>query len=67
MRSLTGNIFTKGEPDIELIVFVSRPSEDSPKFNFLCVTPQDFQRFLKKWFVFISELHLPPIGPEPLS
>ena len=61
-----GNIFTlpkdgpdKDNPDIELIIFLSKPSMKSRKFNFLCVSPQDFQKFLKKWFVFISELEIP--------
>ena len=61
-----GNIFTfpkddpdKDDPDIELIIFLSRPYVKSPKFNFLCVSPQDFQKFLRNWFVFISALNLP--------
>ena len=64
-----GNILTlpKDASDIDLIVFLSRKGRTNPKFQFLCVTPQDFQQFLKKWFVFVSELQLPPIGPEPLS
>ena len=66
-----GNIFTfpkddpdkddpnKDNPDIELIIFLSKPSMESPEFNFLCVSPQDFQKFLRNWFVFISALNLP--------
>ena len=61
-----GNIFTfpkedpdKDDPDIELIIFLSKPSMKSPKFNFLCVSPQDFQKSLRNWFVFISALNLP--------
>ena len=56
-----GNIFTfpKGASDIEFIVFLSRQSRTSSDFNFLCVSPQDFQKFLRHWFVFISKLELP--------
>ncbi len=61
-----GNIFTfpkddpdKDEPDIKLIIFLSQPYMKSPEFNFLCVSPQDFQKFLKNWFVFTSALNLP--------
>ena len=61
-----GNIFTfpkddpdKDDPDIELIIFLSRPYMKSPEFNFLCVSPQDFQKFLRNWFVFINALNLP--------
>ena len=56
-----GNIFTfpKGVCNIQFIIFLSRQSGTSADFNFLCVSPQDFQKFLKKWFVFLKKLELP--------
>lgn len=54
-----GNIFTRGKPDIKLIIFLSQPDPAIPRFNFLCVSLQDFRGFLKNWFMFIKELKLP--------
>ena len=56
-----GNIFTfpKGVCSIKFIIFLSRQSRASSDFNFLCVSPQDFQKFLKNWFMFLKKLELP--------
>jgi len=54
-----GNIFTRGDP-IDRLVFLSKPCEESPKFDMLAVSPDDFYTFLQKWFSFLSSLHMPP-------
>lgn len=53
-----GNIFTRGNP-IDLLVFLSRPSKDSPKFAMLAVAPSDFHKFLHNWFSFLGKLKMP--------
>ena len=55
------NIFTfpKDAPDIKFIIFLSRQSRTSSDFNFLCVSPQDFRKFLQNWFMFLKKLELP--------
>jgi hypothetical protein len=53
-----GNIFTRGNPEIEQIILLSRP-EGADRFRFLAVAPADFQGFLKNWLEFLRELELP--------
>lgn len=53
-----GNIFTQGDP-IERIVFLSRVCHGSDKYKMLAVHPNDFLRFLEKWFSVLSRLRIP--------
>ena len=53
-----GNIFTHGDP-IDLLIFLSRPSEESPTYAMLAVTPLDFRTFLRNWFSFVKSLQIP--------
>lgn len=53
-----GNIFTRGNPEIEQIILLSRP-EGADRFRFLAVAPTDFRGFLKNWLEFLRELDLP--------
>jgi hypothetical protein len=55
-----GNIYTRGNP-IDLLVFLSRPSEESPAYSMLAAKPDDFYTFLRNWFEFISSLHIPAV------
>lgn len=55
-----GNIFTRGEPNIEQIVLLSQVNKDTNnKFSFLAVAPGDFRSFLQNWLKFLGELQLP--------
>ena len=53
-----GNIFTHGKP-IDQLIFLSRPSEESPTYAMLAVAPLDFHKFLRKWFSFLTSLRMP--------
>ena len=53
-----GNVFTRGNP-IDLLVFLSRPSEDRSSFAMMAVTPSDLYQFLRKWFAFLGSLKMP--------
>jgi hypothetical protein len=53
-----GNIFTRGNPEIEQIILLSRP-RGADRFRFLAVAPADFRAFLKYWLEFLGELELP--------
>lgn len=53
-----GNIFTRGNPEIEQIILLSRP-EGADRFRFLAVSPADFRGFLKNWLEFLRKLELP--------
>ncbi len=63
-----GNIFTKGNP-IEHIVFLSSVQKGcdekgrDEKFNFLQVSIEDFDYFIKAWFKFTQELNIPGWKP----
>jgi hypothetical protein len=54
-----GNIFIRGNPEIEQIILLSKRAGGTDKFNFLAVGPADFRRFLKNWLEFLRELELP--------
>ena len=59
-----GNIFTRGNP-IETLIFITKPHTESNKFNFYMVSPNDFKKFLSKWFDFIESMRIPdkiPVG-----
>lgn len=53
-----GNIFTRGNPEIEQIILLSKPV-DADRFRFLAVAPADFREFLRHWLHFLRELELP--------
>lgn len=63
-----GNIFTRGQREIEVIVFVAQKSPCVYKFNYLAVSPADFRKFFDNWLNFVRELRLPrsifPDGAE---
>jgi hypothetical protein len=54
-----GNIFTRGNPEIELLILLSDRARGAYKFNFLAVAPADFRLFLHNWLEFLQELKLP--------
>lgn len=54
-----GNIFIRGEPEIEQIILLSQRAVGTNKFYFLAVAPADFRRFLKNWLKFLRALELP--------
>jgi len=54
-----GNIFTRGGPEIDLIVMLSERCKNANKFNFLAVSPPDFEVFLRLWLDFMRKLDLP--------
>jgi len=54
-----GNIFTRGRPEIEQIILLSKPDKYADKFNFLLVGPADFRAFLNHWLAFLQKLDLP--------
>lgn len=54
-----GNIFTRGNPEIEQIILLSERAVGTNKFNFLAVAPADFRLFLKNWLEFLRDLDLP--------
>lgn len=56
-----GNIFTRGHPDIEQIIFLSKPTKAN-RFCFLAVEPEHFRDFLKNWLEFLKELDLSEVG-----
>lgn len=53
-----GNIFTRGNPEIEQIILLSKPEGDT-SFRFLAVAPGDFRTFLKNWLDFLRDVDLP--------
>ena len=53
-----GNIFTRGNPEIEQIILLSEAGWHE-QVRFLVVAPADFRRFLKNWLGFLRELELP--------
>jgi hypothetical protein len=54
-----GNIFTRGNPEIEQIILLSERAVGTSKFNFIAVAPADFRLFLKNWLEFLRDLELP--------
>lgn len=67
-----GNIFTLGESDIHEIMFLSRVDQafvcakcratigqQDKRYRVFVVSPEDFQKFLRQWFVFVRRLKLP--------
>lgn len=55
-----GNIWTLRDP-IEAIIFVKRVSTDDKvvrHFDFLSVSPHEFQHFLEGWFDFLISLRI---------
>ena len=53
-----GNLATIGSEKIEHLVLGSTVTEGSQKFQYLCVTPQDFRVFLGNWFSFLEIQHI---------
>jgi hypothetical protein len=53
-----GNIFTRGNPEIEQIILLSRP-QGATRFRFLAVDPAEFRAFLRNWLEFLRDLKLP--------
>jgi len=53
-----GNIFTRGNPEIEQIILLSRP-EGAARFRFLAVAPADFRALLKNWLQFLRQARTP--------
>ncbi len=56
-----GNVFTKGRPHIETLVFISRIDREKPELGYECisVSPADFKAFLDCWLVVLSNAHIP--------
>ena len=52
-----GNILTKGNHNIDAIVFISemRLKDGNIGYRFLQVSPSDFRKFLTKWLEFLSK------------
>lgn len=53
-----GNIFTRGTPQIDQIIFLSKPNE-ATRFRYLAVTPVEFRGFLNNWLRFVRQLEVP--------
>lgn len=63
-----GNIFTRGWPRIDTIIFLSQASRDTYRFNLLSVSPNDFRSFLTKWIQFLESIKMPRhIVPEHIE
>lgn len=54
-----GNIFTRGNPEIEQIILLNERTRSSNKFDFLAVAPADFRAFLHNWLEFLEMVNLP--------
>lgn len=54
-----GNIFTRGRPTIEKLVFLSQVAQRVYKFNYLVVEPDDFRLFLEKWIEYLASIDMP--------
>lgn len=54
-----GNVFTRGNPEIEQIILLSERALGTNKFNFLAIGPADFSTFLHNWLEFLREINLP--------
>lgn len=67
-----GNIFTLGETNIQEMMFLSRVDQaficekckstigqQDKGYRVFVVSPEDFQIFLRRWFVFLRGLKLP--------
>jgi hypothetical protein len=56
-----GNIFTRGSPHIDTLVFLSRISHDDPKLGYNCVTvsPSDLKVFVLNWLKTLGGIGVP--------
>jgi hypothetical protein len=56
-----GNVFTRGSPHIETLVFLSRISHKNPEngYNCLTVSPIDFETFVLRWLDALSSADIP--------
>lgn len=56
-----GNVFTKGNPNIETLVFLSRKKHNRPEdgYNCVAVSPVDFKAFLLRWLDALSNARIP--------
>jgi hypothetical protein len=56
-----GNVFTRGRPHIDTLVFLSRISHDDPKLGYNCVTvsPSDLKVFVLKWLKTLGSIEVP--------
>ncbi|MBE0448305.1 MAG: hypothetical protein IBX64_09455 [Actinobacteria bacterium] len=56
-----GNIFTRGNSHINILVFLSRINHEHPEFGYNCITvsPLDFKRFMLKWFDILGMVEVP--------
>lgn len=55
-----GNIFTRGRPHIETLVFLSRVEHKKPELGYRCITvsPLDFKKFVLKWLAALSSARI---------
>jgi hypothetical protein len=56
-----GNVFTRGWPHIETLVFLSRISNERPELGYNCLTvsPIDFKEFVLNWLHTLSQASIP--------
>ncbi len=56
-----GNIFFRGNPCIDRLIFLSRIHHRKPELGYRCVvvTPLDLKTMINKWFMMINDLKLP--------
>lgn len=54
-----GNIFTRGRPKVEQIIFLAQVNPEVYRFKFVLVSPPDFLVFLHNWFEFLEGVSLP--------
>jgi hypothetical protein len=56
-----GNIFTRGRPHIETLVFLSRVDSTRPEagYNCLTVSPMDLMRFTFCWLQLLADVGIP--------
>jgi len=56
-----GNIYTRGNPHIEKLVFLSRVEHSQPElgYNCLIVSPLDLKQFMKNWFDVLGRVEMP--------
>jgi hypothetical protein len=56
-----GNLFLRGRPDIDAIVFLRQPNRGVYGFEYLMVSPDDFHRFLENWIGFLEGIAIPDV------
>jgi hypothetical protein len=56
-----GNVYTKGIPDIDHIVFLSWISQHDRRYKYLVASPADFRIFIDNWLSLLKPVRLPTL------